>query len=144
MDKPVFFEATEPTPEYLNGINALLPQLSTTATAMSMDDLAQLTASDNTRLFFVSVAGRIVGMTTLAIYRIPTGCRAWVEDVVVDSEFRGMQLGRLLIEKTIEVARRLSPCTLMLTSRPSRVAANKLYQSIGFQYKETNAYKMSL
>lgn len=83
-------------------------------------------------------------MTTLAIYRIPTGCRAWIEDVVVDSEFRGMQLGRLLIEKTIEVARRLSPCTLMLTSRPSRVAANKLYQSIGFQYKETNAYKMTL
>lgn len=144
MDKPVFFEATEPTPEYLNGINTLLPQLSTTATAMSMDDLSQLTASDNTRLFFVSVAGRIVGMTTLAIYRIPTGCRAWIEDVVVDSEFRGMQLGRLLIEKTIEVARRLSPCTLMLTSRPSRVAANKLYQSIGFQYKETNAYKMTL
>lgn len=144
MDKPVFFEATEPTPEYLNGINALLPQLSTTAMAMSMDDLSQLTASDNTRLFFVSVAGRIVGMTTLAIYRIPTGCRAWIEDVVVDSEFRGMQLGRLLIEKTIEVARRLSPCTLMLTSRPSRVAANKLYQSIGFQYKETNAYKMTL
>ena len=86
---------------------------------------------------------RIVAMCTLATYLAPTGRKAWIEDVVVDSQMRGQKLGRLLIDRVVDEARRLAPCSLMLTSRPARVAANALYKSAGFEQRETNVYKKS-
>ena len=83
-------------------------------------------------------------MCTLATYLAPTGRKAWIEDVVVDSQMRGQKLGRQLIDRVVDEARRLAPCSLMLTSRPARVAANALYKSAGFEQRETNVYKRVL
>ena len=83
-------------------------------------------------------------MITLAFYTTPTGRKAWAEDLVVDSSWRGHSFGKLLINHVIQFAEDNGPCLLMLTSRPSRIAANALYRSIGFEAKETNVYKMSL
>lgn len=137
-----FFEVKEAREEILESVNRLLPQLSSTAKPLTPDEFKQLVDSHNSHLYLVSVDGQIAGMCTLATYQIPTGYRAWIEDVVVDKEFRGMKLGRTLIEKVIEDVQKTKPCTLMLTSRPSRVAANALYQNAGFEQKETNVYKM--
>ena len=139
-----FFEVREAREEILLSVNRLLPQLSSTAKPLTTEGLRQLVSSPNSRLYLIRVDGRIAGMCTLATYQIPTGNRAWIEDVVVDKDFRGMKLGRALIEKVMEEVRKTSPCTLMLTSRPSRVAANALYQSAGFERKETNVYKMEI
>ena len=139
-----FFEVREAREEILLSVNRLLPQLSSTAKPLTTEGLRQLVSSPNSRLYLIRVDGRIAGMCTLATYQIPTGNRAWIEDVVVDKDFRGMKLGRALIENVIEEVRKTSPCTLMLTSRPSRVAANALYQSAGFERKETNVYKMEI
>ena len=137
-----FFEVKETRKDLLESINRLLPQLSSTAKALTYEEFGQIVGSDNSSLYLVSVDGHIAGMCTLATYQIPTGRRAWIEDVVVDKEYRGMKLGRMLIEKAIEEVRKEGDCTMMLTSRPSRVAANALYQSEGFKRKETNVYKM--
>lgn len=139
-----FFEVREAREEILLSVNRLLPQLSSTAKPLTTEGLRQLVSSPNSRLYLIRVDGRIAGMCTLATYQILTGNRAWIEDVVVDKDFRGMKLGRALIENVIEEVRKTSPCTLMLTSRPSRVAANALYQSAGFERKETNVYKMEI
>lgn len=137
-----FFEAREAGEEMLESVNRLLPQLSPAAKPLTTEELKQLVSSHASHLYLIRVDGKIAGMCTLAIYQIPTGHRAWIEDVVVDKDFRGMKLGRALIEKVMEEVRKTSPCTLMLTSRPSRVAANALYQDVGFESKETNVYKM--
>ncbi|MEY4373004.1 MAG: hypothetical protein RL219_1773, partial [Actinomycetota bacterium] len=87
---------------------------------------------------------RIVGTLTLVVFRIPTGVRAWIEDVVVDNAARGHGVGELLNVRALEVARSKGAKTVDLTSRPSREAANRLYQRIGFQPRETNVYRFSL
>ena len=83
-------------------------------------------------------------MLTLGKYYSPTGCKAWIEDVVVDNAYRGQGLGRMLVEEAIEQARGWGAETLMLTSNPKRIAANALYRSLGFEPKETNVYRMVL
>ena len=82
-------------------------------------------------------------MVTLCIYQSPTGRKAWIEDVVVDQNYRGKGYGKVMIEKVIEQCRNRGNVTQMLTSCPSRVAANQLYKSLGFETRETNVYKMS-
>ena len=81
-------------------------------------------------------------MVTLCIYQCPTGRKAWIEDVVVDQNYRGKGYGKVMIEKVMELCRNKGNVTLMLTSRPSRIVANQLYQSLGFEKRETNVYKM--
>ena len=111
---------------------------------MTMEALNAIITSPHTHLLLLQHDGRIVGMCTLAVYYAPTGSKAWIEDVVIDNSMRGKKLGRQLIEHAIASARRYSPCTLMLTSRPARVAANALYQSVGFEQKTTNVYKLKV
>ena len=96
--------------------------------------------------FFAALdeAGHIVGCATLCVYDSPTGRKAGVEDVVVSSACRGQGLGRKLMEHLIEYAKNeLGDVSLHLTSRPHRVAANELYQKLGFRRKETNVYVLS-
>ena len=86
---------------------------------------------------------RIVGCATLCVYESPTGRKASIEDVVVNSTFRGQGIGKALMEYIIDFARReLAPIDIHLTSRPHRIAANELYQSLGFERRETNVYRM--
>ena len=88
--------------------------------------------------------GRIIGCATLCVFHSPTGTKASIEDVVVSSAYRGQHLGKQLMEYVLEQAKAFAPIELHLTSNPMRVAANKLYQSIGFQKKETNCYQMTI
>jgi ribosomal protein S18 acetylase RimI-like enzyme len=81
-------------------------------------------------------------MLTLATFPIPTGIRAWIEDVVVSQAARGTGAGTLLVQCAVERARELGARTVDLTSRPSREAANRLYQRLGFELRNTNAYRI--
>ena len=103
-------------------------------------------SAPGTHLFAaVGEDGHIVGCASLCVFDSPTGRKASVEDVVVASGFRGQGVGRALMEHLIGFARRsLAPVDLHLTSRPSRVAANELYRALGFQRRETNAYRMTV
>jgi ribosomal protein S18 acetylase RimI-like enzyme len=100
--------------------------------------------SSATLVLVARVDGRIAGSLTLAMFRIPTGLRAWIEDVVVDGEARGNGVGEALNLFAIEVARKRGAVTVDLTSRPSREAANRLYQRLGFVARDTNVYRFTL
>ena len=100
--------------------------------------------SGGTRFFAMMDGDHIIGCASLCVFDSPTGRKASVEDVVVSSLFRGQGLGKRLMEYVIEYAKSLAPINLQLTSRPERVEANKLYQSLGFIRRETNAYRMEI
>lgn len=131
------------TVEMADVIGGLLSQLTSSPTGFTAARLQEIVDSNNTHLYTACDGDRVVGMLSLCDYLAPTGRKMWIEDVVVDSSVRGKGVGRLLIDYAIAEARRMGG-VLMLTSRPSRVAANALYQSSGFERKETNMYKMDL
>jgi len=132
------------TDELLQGINALLPQLSSSATALTLDQMAAIIASDAITLFTADIDGVLVGTLTLATFPIPTGIRAWIEDVVVDTNARGHGVGEALTKAAVAHAAALGAKTVDLTSRPSREAANALYRKVGFVQRETNVYRFTI
>jgi ribosomal protein S18 acetylase RimI-like enzyme len=135
-------ELKEGSAEALTSINQLLPQLSLNAQGISMDRLLELVESDNTIIFLgTDKDGQILGMLSLIVMKIPTGNKAWIEDVVVDSKARGQGLGKALMNHALEEAKKLEVKSIDLTSRPTREAANLLYQSLGYQKRETNVYR---
>lgn len=103
-------------------------------------DLILVLKDSNCHLYVVLDGERIIGCATLCVFHSPTGTKASIEDVVVSSAYRGQHLGKQLMEYVLEQAKTYAPMELHLTSNPMRVAANKLYQSLGFQKKETNCY----
>jgi ribosomal protein S18 acetylase RimI-like enzyme len=136
--------ATEATDELVEAMARLIPQLSSSNPPPTKEELAELVRSEASTMFIARVEGKIVGSLTLAMFRIPTGVRAWIEDVVVDNSARGHGVGEGLNLAALEHARRNGAVTVDLTSRPSREAANRLYQRIGFKARETNIYRYSL
>lgn len=130
--------------ELLEAFNRLIPQLSSSSPPPSHDHLAALVDSEDTVLFIARVDGRILGALTLAFYRIPTGTKAWIEDVVVDAEARGHGVGDMLNRAALDEARARGAKSVSLTSRPSREAANRLYRRIGFEPYDTNVYRYTL
>ena len=124
-------------------ISLLLKQLYSQEFIFTERELSALINDSSSSLFLLYTEDKIAGMLTLGTYLSPTGRKAWIEDVVVDSAYRGKGYGKMLVEHAIEYARTLSPCTLMLTSNPARIAANELYRTSGFEQKITNVYKMS-
>ena len=136
--------ARQVTDELLRGINSLLPQLSSSAPLLSTEVLERLIRSDASTLFVARNDGVIVGTLTLVVFPIPTGLRAWIEDVVVDQDARGLGAGEALTLAAIDEARRRDVRSIDLTSRPSREAANALYQKLGFSPRSTNVYRFNL
>ena len=136
--------ATQATDELVEAMAGLIPQLSKSNPPPTKAELDELIGSEASTMFLARVDGRIVGSLTLAMFRIPTGVRAWIEDVVVDDSARGHGVGEALNMAAIEHARKKGAVTVDLTSRPSREAANRLYQRIGFVARETNVYRYSL
>lgn len=131
-------------PGDLEQVNLLLPQLSRSAPPLLEDDLNAIIAAPETLLLGARDADDVlVGMLTLVLFRIPTGLRAWIEDVVVDESVRGMGVGELLTRAAVVEARRFGAKSVDLTSRPDREAANRLYQRCGFVRRETNVYRFS-
>ena len=136
--------ATEVTPELISAFELLIPQLSSSNPPPQSNELQEIVSSDSSVLFVARVDGKIVGSLTLATFRIPTGLRAWIEDVVVDSSARGHGVGEALNQAALVEARARGAVTVDLTSRPSREAANRLYQKLGFVQRETNVYRFTL
>jgi ribosomal protein S18 acetylase RimI-like enzyme len=132
------------TPEIVDAIARLIPQLSRSAPAPSAEQLGEIATSPATHLLVASVDGDIVGSLTLVVFRIPTGVRAWIEDVVVDETARGHGVGEALNREALRVAREQGAITVDLTSRRSREAANRLYRRLGFTERETNVYRYEL
>ncbi len=130
-------------PQLIEAFERLLPQLSSSAQMPDAESIATLLANNNTHLFVAESEGRIVGMLTLAIVELPTGRKAWIEDVVVDTEFRGRKIGELLVEKAKDEAVALGAKKLYLTSNPSRKAAHALYAKCGFEVYETTLFRIA-
>ena len=122
----------------------LMGQLTARSIAFMDEDYSRLVASPCSKLFLLLHEDKVMGMLTVGMYVSPTGTKAWIEDVVVDEVLRGQGLGRMLVEHAIDFCKEKGVDTVYLTSNPKRVAANGLYQSMGFVRKETNMYKLEL
>ncbi len=139
-------EATTVTDELVAAFARLLPQLSRSAPPPTKAELTEVVASPATVLLVAEddPGGAIIGSLTLARFRIPTGVRAWIEDVVVDDAARGRGVGEALNRRALELATAAGARSVDLTSRPSREAANRLYQRLGFEPRDTNVYRYEL
>ncbi len=136
---------TAVTDELVEAFRRLMPQLSSSNSAPTRAELAEMIESPAITLLVArNDGGEIVGSLTLAMFRIPTGRRAWIEDVVVDSAQRGRGIGEALTREALAIAKAAGATTVDLTSRPSREAANRLYQRVGFEKRETNVYRYKL
>ncbi|MGA2758622.1 MAG: GNAT family N-acetyltransferase [Solirubrobacteraceae bacterium] len=135
-------EVSSGSPEILEAVGRLVRQLSASAPAPDAAQLDALLAAGASRLLIARDGDRrIVGMLTLALFPIPTGLRAWIEDVVVDQEARGRGVGERLTLAALALAAAAGARTVDLTSRPGREEANRLYARLGFQLRETNVYR---
>ena len=141
-DATVVIEIAEDVDDELHAaFERLVPQLSSSSPPPSRDHLAAMVGHDDIVLFVARVDGEIVGSLTLVFYRIPTGTKAWIEDVVVDEAARGHGVGAALSEAALVEARRRSAKDVNLSSRPERQAANRLYLRLGFYVRDTNMYR---
>jgi len=131
--------------EVVDAIARLVPQLSKSSPPPTAYELEKIASSDATTLFVARRStGRIVGSLSLAVFRIPTGVRAWIEDVVVDESARGAGVGASLVDAAIRHAEAQGARTVDLTSRPDREAANRLYVRLGFTARKTNVYRYAM
>jgi ribosomal protein S18 acetylase RimI-like enzyme len=132
-------------PELVEAIARLIRQLSSSPSPVTpdIDDLRAVMQSGATTLLLARAGGgAVVGMLSLVVFRIPTGVRAFIEDVAVDADFRGRGLGKALTRRAVELALARGARTVELTSRPERVAANRLYRGLGFERRDTNVYRL--
>jgi len=135
-------QATTVLDELVAAFARLVPQLSNSAPAPTRAELEAIVESPATTLFLAEDdEGAVIGSLTLALFRTPTGTRAWIEDVIVDESARGQGAGEALVAEAIRLAAEAGARTVDLTSRPSRDAANALYEKIGFRMRETNVYR---
>lgn len=129
--------------ELVEAFGRLVPQLSSSP-APDRAALGSIVDAPGSVLFVARIGGVVVGALTLVTFRVPTGMKAWIEDVVVDDEARGRGVGESLSRAALDAAQRRGIDSVSLTSRPSRAAANRLYQRIGFERRETNVYRFRL
>ncbi len=119
----------------------LVPQLSRSSSPPTAEELNKIVAHEASTLLLASEGKTILGSMTLVLFPIPTGIRAWIEDVIVDESARGRGVGEALNRRALKIALNAGAQTVDLTSRPSRDAANRLYQRLGFVARETNVYR---
>ena len=133
--------ATTVSDELVAAFDRLIPQLSSSSPPPGREGLQSIVDDRDSVLYVARIGGQVVGSLTLATYRIPTGLKAWIEDVVVDEAARGRGIGEALSVAALEEARRRGAKDINLTSRPSREVANRLYLRLGFQLRDTNVYR---
>ena len=137
--------ATQADKELYDAFQRLVPQLTNNNPPPSLDDLADLVRDSSSTLMIArDDHGKIVGALTLTVYRVPTGIRSIIEDVIVDNSARGQGIGEALMKYAIDLAREKGAKNISLTSNPMREAANRLYLRVGFKKRETNAYQIKL
>jgi ribosomal protein S18 acetylase RimI-like enzyme len=134
-------EVRQVTDELVDAAGRLLPQLSRSAAPLDADDLTRIAGHQAISLFIARSGGVIVGMLTLVTFPLPSGLRARIEDVVVDQDARGQGVGTALTMAAVNLAQQQGARSIDLTSRASRVAANRLYQQLGFQLRDSNVYR---
>jgi ribosomal protein S18 acetylase RimI-like enzyme len=135
----------EATIELYDAFQRLVPQLTNNNPPPSLNDLTALVRDPASTLMVArGDAGKIIGALTLTVYRVPTGVRSIIEDVIVDNSARGGGVGEALMKRAVEIARERGASNISLTCNPMREAANKLYQRMGFKKRETNAYQIKL
>ena len=138
------YRVTECSAELTEAFARLLPQLSAAAKLPSEEHIGNILSNPNNHLFVAEAESRIVGMLSLVVVDIPTGRKAWIEDVVVDSEARGLHIGQLLVERAIAESQSLGAKSVNLTSNPSRRAAHALYLKCGFEVYDTALFRLNL
>jgi ribosomal protein S18 acetylase RimI-like enzyme len=131
------------TDEVVQAFGRLLPQLSSSAKPLDAAAIEDIISADAVTILLARSDSKIAGMLTLAVFPIPTGLRAWIEDVVVDQAFRGQGAGEELTKAALRLAKALGARTVDLTSRPSREAAGRLYERTGFKQRESRLYRYS-
>jgi ribosomal protein S18 acetylase RimI-like enzyme len=137
-------EAITVSADLTAAVGRLVGQLSSSATAPTEDALREIVDSPATSLLLARDDDDvIIGSLTLVLFRIPTGVRAWIEDVVVDESARRRGVGEALTREALRLAAEAGARSVDLTSRPSREAANRLYQRVGFEQRETTVYRFS-
>lgn len=141
MEIEVVREASD---EVVAAFARLLPQLSSTAVALDRDAVKRMVACDANTVLVARVRSEIVGTLTLVMFPVPAGLRARIEDVVVDESARGHGVGAALTEEALRLAKREGARTVDLTSRPSRKAANRLYERLGFEARESLVYRFAV
>ena len=148
MPSPLtIFRATQPGDELYAACQRLVPQLTNNNPPPTPEELAQMLASPASILFAARHADfgdEIIGLATLILYRVPTGLRGYIEDVIVDERARGRRIGEALTQACLEHARQAGAPQVGLTSNPARQAANRLYQRMGFELRHTNVYRYTL
>ena len=135
---------SEVTDDVVEAFGRLLPQLSRNARPLDRAALAQIVGSPGSNVLVARTDGVIAGMLTLVLFAIPTGMRAIIEDVVTDDAARGQGVGTALTQEAIAIARAAGVRTIDLTSRPSRVAAGRLYEKLGFEVRDTRVYRYTI
>ncbi|HMU95095.1 MAG TPA: GNAT family N-acetyltransferase [Anaerolineales bacterium] len=134
---------TKADEELYEAFQRLVPQLTNNNPPPSLNDLADLVRDSSSTLMVArNEKQEIVGALTLAVYRVPTGIRSIIEDVIVDTSARGQGIGEALMQRAIEIAKEKGAGNISLTSNPLRESANRLYLRVGFKKRETNAYQM--
>lgn len=134
-------ELREVTDDVVEAFARLLPQLSKSAKPLDAAAIKDVVSSSSVTVLLARSDTKIIGTLSLVIFRIPTGVRAWIEDVVVDTAAGRQGTGTALVRAAIDIARAAGARTLDLTTRPSRVAAGNLYERAGFQQRETRVYR---
>lgn len=138
-------EASAVDDDLVAALGRLVPQVSGSAPPPTAADLEEMVEAPGTRLLLaVDDAGTVVGTLTLVVFRIPTGVRAWIEDVVTDAAARRRGVAESLTRRACAVAAEAGARTVDLTSRPGREAANALYAKLGFELRDTNVWRMTL
>ncbi|WP_327368397.1 GNAT family N-acetyltransferase [Streptomyces sp. NBC_01217] len=134
----------EATPEIVAAFGRLLPQLSSTARPLDHQAVDRLVRCETNTVLVARAAGTVVGTLTLLLLPVPTGVRARIEDVVVDTGARGQGIAALLTQEALALARKAGARTVDLTSRPDRAAANRLYERLGFRARESTVYRFAV
>ncbi|HXS62409.1 MAG TPA: GNAT family N-acetyltransferase [Streptosporangiaceae bacterium] len=135
---------SEVTSEVVEAFGRLIPQLSSSAKPLDAAALSAIVATPASTVLIARVDGDLVGTLTLVTFPIPTGVRAWIEDVVTEESARGKGVATALIDEAIRLAKQASARTIDLSSRPARAAAGVLYERMGFEQRETRMYRYKL
>lgn len=138
------YQPKEATEKLVLAIERLLPQLNTSIDLLTFQQLNALINDENTYFFVGEKDDKIIATISIVICKLPAGEKAWIEDVIVDESVRGLGYGKDLLVFAIDFLRKKGVARVNLTSNSSRIAANSLYQSLGFQIRETNFYRLEI
>jgi ribosomal protein S18 acetylase RimI-like enzyme len=132
------------TQELVDAFSRLLPQLSSTAKPLDFETVDRMVTCDANTVLIARTSEAIVGTLTLVLLPLPSGLRGRIEDVVVDSAARGRGVAGLLTQEALRIAETAGARTVDLTSRPDRAAANRLYERLGFQARQSTVYRFPI